>query len=138
MKKKTVTILSLIILIILFFGAFRIYSYQYNGHGIGRYLLIEKSSGGWREIGDCDGKSIKTYNLEKPYVVSVTGKKVGLDEAIRTHSININDMCKYPNDFKEEIIGQQTGNVYAFENYQIFVLPKECIISALDDVPRID
>ena len=132
-KKRTIIILlSVVCCIVVFSIPYIIFKHiwglQYNSNNIGRYLSVEIDSSGLKKIGDSDGKNVKTYNIKSAYFIAASTDKISLEDAIKTHSIDIYDMCEYPFEKKKITIGNKAATDYIFENYQIIVTDIDCFI----------
>lgn len=135
-KKELTIFFSIILLLgILVLGVVYAYRSQYNWNGIGRYLCITIDSSGWKEIGQSDGYTVYTYNLEEPYTVKVNAERLYLKEAVKSNQINIKDIYDAAGNQEEIRIGDDTGTAYLFENYQVILIKDQCIIAPKGEVP---
>lgn len=98
------------------------------------WLCITIDRSGWKEIGQSDGYTVFTYNLEEPYTIKVDAKRLYLKEAVKSKQINIKDLYDAAWDQEEITIGEDIGTAYLFENYQVILVGDQCIIAPKGEV----
>lgn len=134
MKKRLIIISCLtgIVCILLFGGLSYTFHLQYNRHNIGRNLCISIDQSGWEMLGNYNEVTFMTYNLNAPYLITVTAENILLKDALQTDKIDIEDLCKYPEETKEFVFDNENETAFIFENYQIILLKNKCMILPLN------
>lgn len=123
-------------LLLIFGGVFLDREMEYNRHGVTRYLVTQKTDSGWRDIGEYDGLDVRLYDIDSASFYTEDHETIGLEKALNSNLISIEDMCKYPFEYKQIMYKDQTAEDYIFETYQIIVTDTECIICPLNDIPE--
>ena len=128
-------VIAIIISIVLSVGAISIiipamFSAQYNKKGISHYLVITIDNNVSKTyIGELDNHKvyIEKLNIEETVFRSIKAENVSIKEALEKDLVSIEDWKKYA--FKTSKKGDY--EVLKYENYEIAINDKECIIRPL-------
>lgn len=131
MQRKLITllvVLGILMSIVLISTCFKAYKFQYNGNAISNYLNITISSDkGAEYIGRFEEHEVYTYQLEDAYFISFTDEHINIKNAFNDQLISINDLIKH----LSKVDTNDNFQIYQFENYQIVLSDKLCIIAPL-------
>lgn len=131
MQKKIISllvVLGLLMSIALVVTCFKAYQLQYNGNAISNYLNITiDSDKGAEYIGTFENHKVYTYQLEDAYFISFTDEQINIKDAFSNKLISINDLVEH----LSKVDTTDAVQMYEFENYQIILTDKLCIIAPL-------
>lgn len=104
---------------------------QYHNDGISKYMNITISDMDRYKVGELDGYEIYLENLSEAYFMTAGANRIELEDAIEQGKISMEEL--YDGSWKKEdiLLNGIESTIYYFENYQIVLSDKECVISPI-------
>lgn len=125
-KKRTILIISaIVVMLVAGAGLFFMSINPYNKNGVSKFMNISiDESCGKTYIGSYSGYEVYTYNLKDAYFINLKADTIPLKDGLDSEKVSLEDMLS---SGKEKA---DTGSIkqYTYENYQIILDGKECVI----------
>lgn len=136
-KRKYKIIMTAVLLLVFAAGlltmkiAVNAFDSQYHSNGISKYMNITISDTGKYKVGELDGYEIYLENLSEAYFITAGADRIELEDAIEQGQISIEDLWDGSWQKEDTFLNGVESTIYYFENYQIVLSDKECVISPI-------
>lgn len=131
MKKKYIVLTIIILIIMFFWGVMAVHELlygAYNEQGISKYPCITIDEDAPEQyVCENSGYKVYTYKLSDIYFTTKTAEVITLKEALTTDKLTVEEIVEVCRKQKDE------DKIYLGENYKIVISDEKCVIGPREE-----